>query len=139
MKNVIHTSTPDDPYDIEIVIPRDMDLPFSVRLYAPADPFICDVIKRDPYNTAGNEFVFEIFTDQESTTPLVEFLNAVWTTSESEGQDGTPVNDIVSHTFLASELTALTKGQEYWCRFRGTDADGVDYLIGRGTFLVERY
>lgn len=137
-KVVIHKTTPGKPYEFPISIPKDMDLPLSIQLYDPGDDCNCTHGNSDPYDTAGHEFTFEIYDDEDFTNLIVDFPDADWETSISVGQDGVEVADIVGRIFKAAELTDLTKGNEYYFRFFAQDADATKFLIARGTFIVER-
>lgn len=142
MSNIqIFKTTPKIPYEFDIEIPRDMDLPFSVQLHDPGDDCNCSPANLTPYNTAGHEFEFRIYNNKldDDADALVEFLNADWATFISEGQDGTAYADIVGRTFKAAELALLEKGRSYWFRFHGIDADEVSFIIGRGNFTVNRF
>lgn len=139
MDPVILKTFPDKIVEDDIFIPRDMDLPWSVQLYKPEDgvPCNCDNIDElDPYNTAGHQFIMEIFKSSNSLEPLVEFGDEMWTRAASAGQEAPVVDDIVRRIIKWEDHSPILQlGVPYWYRFRSLDAIETKFGIVVGKFL----
>lgn len=134
----IHKTGPSQVYEDEILIQRDMDLPYSVQLFEPDADCGCDEENSSPYSVAGHEFIFEIFKSKESLEALIEFDDEDWERDESPDQDDS-VEDIVKRNILWTELSSLDNDVDYWYRFYAIDAVGIKFLLVRGTLRKETH
>jgi len=137
MSTKFYKTSPQDPYEVDIVVPKDTD--FVILVTSIENDEDCDPSTDTPFDYTGSTIVLEVFEHSSDDTPVFTQPDGDWTVTQNADGAAVGKNNQIKTTLDYTDLEAVPLNllQQYWYRVHITDAAGLPYTLFRGNFQLD--